>query len=140
MLGVMEIQEKVVDSVRQIWLAGLGAATMAQEEGTKMFDSLVQKGEEAEKQGGSLVTKLTEGFKDATDKAASTWDTVTKKFDEQVAGSLHRIGVPTRDEIATLTRRVDALITSVDKLRAKTPSAQTGTTAEIADEAIAAKV
>jgi hypothetical protein len=42
-----------------------------------------------------------------------------------VSASLHRMGVPTREEIATLTRRVDALIISVDKLRAKTPSADT---------------
>jgi polyhydroxyalkanoate synthesis regulator phasin len=107
MLGVTEVQEKVVGSVRNIWLAGLGAAVLAQEEGTKMFDTLVQKGEEAKK--------------DATEKATSTWDKVSHSFDEQVAQSLHRIGVPTREEIATLTRRVDALIASVDKLRAKTP-------------------
>ncbi len=105
MLDVTEIQEKVVGSVRNIWLAGLGAAIVAQEEGSKMFDNLVQKGEEAEKE--------------YREKVSSTWDTVSEKFDTQVAASLHRIGVPTRDEISTLTRRVDALIASVDKLRAK---------------------
>ncbi len=125
MLGVAELQEKVVGSVRHIWLAGLGAAVMAQEEGSKLFDTLVQKGEEIEKQGGSPMAKMKEGFKEATDKAASTWDTVGQKLDEQVSASLHRMGVPTREEIATLTRRVDALIASVDKLRAKTPSTQT---------------
>lgn len=108
MVGVTEIQEKVVGSVRSIWLAGIGAAIVAQEEGSKMFDTLVQKGEAAEKQ--------------ATDKATTTWGTVTEKFDQQVSASLHRIGVPTREEIATLTRRVDALIASVDKLRAKDES------------------
>lgn len=116
MLGVMEIPEKMVGSarqiwmgsVRQIWLAGLGAAAMAQEEGSKMFESLIKKGEHAEKE--------------ALDKAETTWDNVSHRFDKQVASSLQRIGVPTRDEIATLTRRVDALITSVDRLRTKTPS------------------
>ncbi len=105
MLGVADIQEKVVGSVRNIWLAGLGAAIVAQEEGTKMFDTLVHKGEAAEKE--------------YRDKATTTWDNVSEKFDTQVAASLHRIGVPTREEIATLTRRVDALIASVDKLRSK---------------------
>jgi polyhydroxyalkanoate synthesis regulator phasin len=105
MVSVTDVQEKVVGSVRNIWLAGLGAAVMAQEEGGKMFDTLVHKGEVAEKE--------------ATGKAASTWDSVSNRFDQQVAASLHRIGVPTREEIATLTRRVDALIASVDKLRAK---------------------
>jgi polyhydroxyalkanoate synthesis regulator phasin len=116
MLGVTEIPEKMVGSVRQIWmgsvrqvwLAGLGAAAMAQEEGGKMFERLVKKGEHAEKE--------------AVGKAESTWDNVSHRFDKQVASSLQRIGVPTRDEIATLTRRVDALITSVDRLRSKTPA------------------
>jgi polyhydroxyalkanoate synthesis regulator phasin len=123
MLGVADVQDKVVDSVRQIWLAGLGAAFLAQEEGSKLFDTLVQKGQEVEKQGGSPVTML-------KDKAASTWDTLSQKIDEQVGGSLHRMGVPTREEIATLTRRVDALIVSVDKLRAKTQAASPEATAE----------
>ena len=113
MLGVTELQDKVVDSVRNIWLAGLGAAVMAQEEGSKLFDTLVHKGEEVEKEGGSPLTKM-------RDKATTAWDNVTQKIDDQVAGSLRRMGVPTREEIATLTKRVDALIVSVDKLRAKT--------------------
>ncbi len=117
MLGVTELQDKVVDSVRNIWLAGLGAAAMAQEEGTKLFDTLVHKGEEVEKKGGSPLTMM-------KDKATSAWDNVTQRIDEQVGISLRRMGVPTREEIATLTKRVDALIVSVDKLRAKSPSAQ----------------
>jgi polyhydroxyalkanoate synthesis regulator phasin len=117
MLGVTELQDKVVDSVRNIWLAGLGAAAMAQEEGTKLFDTLVQKGEEVEKKGSSPLTMM-------KDKATSAWDNVTQKIDEQVGISLRRMGVPTREEIATLTKRVDALIVSVDKLRTKSPSAQ----------------
>lgn len=117
MLGVTELQDKVVDSVRNIWLAGLGAAVMAQEEGSKLFDTLVHKGEEVEKKGGSPLTMV-------KDKATDAWDNVTQKIDDQVGGSLRRMGVPTREEIATLTKRVDALIVSVDKLRAKTTSAE----------------
>jgi polyhydroxyalkanoate synthesis regulator phasin len=123
MLGVAELQDKVVDSVRQIWLAGLGAAVLTQEEGSKLFDTLVHKGQEVEKQGNSPVTML-------KDKATSTLDTLSQKIDDQVASSLHRMGVPTREEIATLTRRVDALIVSVDKLRAKTMAANPEATVE----------
>jgi poly(hydroxyalkanoate) granule-associated protein len=120
MLGATELQEKVVGSVRHVWLAGLGAALLAQEEGGRFLDSLVEKGEAFEKQEGSPVAKMKETLKEATDKATSTWDAVAKRIDGEVAASLRRMGVPTRDEIATLTRRVDALIASVDKLRAKT--------------------
>jgi poly(hydroxyalkanoate) granule-associated protein len=139
MLGVAELQEKVVGSVRNIWLAGLGAAALAQEEGSKLFDTLVQKGEDVEKQGGSPVAKMKESFKEATDKATSAWDNLAQKVDEQVTISLHRMGVPTREEIATLTRRVDALILSVDKLRAKAPAAQTDTAGEVPAETVGLK-
>lgn len=128
MRPVTEIQDNVVDSVRHIWLAGLGAAILAREEGSRIFDNLVQKGEEIEKRSGSPVTKVKDGLKEATKKASDTWDTFAQKFDDQVAASLHRIGVPTREEIATLTRRVDALIASVDKLRARTPNGHADTT------------
>lgn len=131
MRGVSELQESVVGSVRHIWLAGLGAASVAREEGSKMFDTLVQRGEEVEKKGGSPVEKMKESFKEVTDRASSTWDNVSQKFDAQVAASLHRIGVPTRDEIATLTRRVDALIASVDKLRARTSPGQSHSADEV---------
>lgn len=111
MRAVAELQENVVDTVRQIWLAGLGAAIVAQEEGSRMFDTLVHKGEEVEQKSGSPFARM-----------RGTWESVTQKFDEQVAASLHRIGMPSRDEIATLTRRVDALVASVDKLRARSVS------------------
>lgn len=142
MLGVTELQQKVVDSAHNIWLAGLGAATLAQEDGSKLFESLVQKGQEVEKTGGSPVMKVRDGLKetlkDAADRATATWEMLSGKVDEQVTASLHRMGLPTREEIATLTRRVDALIVSVDKLRAKS-SAHTDPPTELGNESMVVK-
>ena len=38
---------KIRESANQIWLAGLGAFSKAQQEGTKMFETLVEEGENA---------------------------------------------------------------------------------------------
>ncbi|HCW6263515.1 TPA: phasin family protein, partial [Acinetobacter baumannii] len=40
---------------KQIWLAGLGAFSRAEEEGNKLFDSLVKVGEELESKTGDLA-------------------------------------------------------------------------------------
>ena len=53
---------------QQIWLAGLGAFSRAEEEGNKLFDSLVKVGEELESKtvdfADSTVVKVTEKAKE----------------------------------------------------------------------------
>ena len=43
-----DLAKTVLDSSRQIWLAGLGAFSRAQQEGTKVFEILVKQGEALE--------------------------------------------------------------------------------------------
>ena len=40
-----DLSKSVLESSRQIWLAGLGAFSRAQQEGRKVFDTLVKQGE-----------------------------------------------------------------------------------------------
>ncbi|MGB5658402.1 MAG: phasin family protein, partial [Thermoanaerobaculia bacterium] len=40
-----DVQNEVVQSAQKIWLAGIGALATAEEEGSKLFNSLVKKGE-----------------------------------------------------------------------------------------------
>ena len=46
--GEKELAKSVLESSRQIWLAGLGAFSRAQAEGMKVFESLVKTGEAVE--------------------------------------------------------------------------------------------
>ena len=43
-----DLSKSVLESSRQIWLAGLGAFSRAQQEGTKVFENLVKQGEALE--------------------------------------------------------------------------------------------
>ena len=52
-------------------------------------------------------------------RAMSAWQQLGKGLDEQVTAALHRIGVPTRSEIATLGKRVELLTASIEKLKPK---------------------
>ena len=59
-------------------------------------------------------------LKKVTDKASSKvetrFDDLGERVDRQVTNALHRIGVPTRDEIKTLTLRVEELSHKVDRI------------------------
>ncbi|HEX3127504.1 MAG TPA: phasin family protein [Thermoanaerobaculia bacterium] len=108
------LQDELKDSAHRIWLAGLGALAAAGEEGTKMFDRLVDRGREYETRGREEARKQYEGAKTSTDDFLKTW---SDKLDESVTKALHRMGVPSRDEIHNLTRRVEELNAKVEMLK-----------------------
>ena len=102
------------ESAEQVWLAGLGALATAEEEGGKAFKTLVTKGERYQKKSiekpvGDAKKKVEGSVQDVRDRAGKTWKKVEDAFDHQVTAALHRLGVPTRKEIADLTRRVEKL-------------------------------
>ena len=39
-----ELQNDIMESAHKVWLAGLGAVAMAEQEGSKFFSGLVEKG------------------------------------------------------------------------------------------------
>src|SRR4030081_2153457 len=46
-----KLQDELKDSAHKIWLAGLGALAAAEQEGTKVFNRLVDRGREVESRG-----------------------------------------------------------------------------------------
>ncbi len=116
---VKAVQAGMTESARNIWLAGLGAVVYAQETGGKLFDDLVKRGREMEARAKLRPPDMTVTFRDATGRAMSAWQQLGKGLDEQVTAALHRMGVPTRSEIATLGKRVELLTASIEKLKPK---------------------
>ena len=122
-----KLADTVRDSAQQIWLAGLGAFSKAQEEGARVFDALVKEGKGLEaktrKMTGERVEEMTEQMskaaQSATTKANAAWDKLEKVFEDRVARSLNRLGVPTNKDINSLGKQVDELSAAVDALRAK---------------------
>ncbi len=115
-----EMQAGMTESAYRIWLAGLGAVAYAQENGTKLFNELVKRGREMESRAKIARPDMTATMKGATDRAMNAWQQLGKGVDEQVTAALHRMGVPTRHEIATLGKRVELLTASIEKLKPKT--------------------
>lgn len=121
-----DIKDEIKVQAEKVWLAGLGALATAEEEGGKLFRGLMKKGESIEKKGlaqfDKLKAKVETVAEAAKDRAGEAWGKVEDKvedvedrLDDRVAGVLRKIGVPSKNEIATLTRRVEELTLLVEK-------------------------
>ena len=111
-------------SAHEIWLAGLGALTLAEEEGGKLFRTLVKRGAGMEAQNKARLEKLIAKVKPISHDAGARLQKVGVGMDNGMAAVLHRLGVPTRKEIQGLTKRVEELTHSLERRpRHKKPAA-----------------
>jgi poly(hydroxyalkanoate) granule-associated protein len=102
------------DSAHKIWLAGLGALSSAEQEGERLFKTLVERGEKYETRVNGTVKKVRSKVGKARDRAGKTLHSIESAFDERVTSVLGRLGVPTRNEITRLTRKVEQLTRVVE--------------------------
>src|SRR6187455_2251388 len=122
--GVGDLPKAVLESSRQIWLAGLGAFAKAQAGGMKVFDTLVQQGEVLEKRTRSVAAETAAAARGAarakaqevSKMAGGTWDKLVQVFEDRVARALSKLGVYTQSDVEKLSERVDALAESVNTL------------------------
>ncbi len=115
-----KVHEEIKASAHKIWLAGLGALAAAEEEGSKIFNTLVEKGEGYESRGKEELAKVKDKVEGAFGKAEGSWEKLGDAFDEKVAGAVKRLGVPSSEEITNLTQRVEELTLKVDQLKTGT--------------------
>lgn len=114
----------VKDSAQQIWLAGMGAFSKAQEEGGKVFEALVKEGLSlqkrtqgiAEEKINEVTGKMTAMAGTVGAKAGQNWDKLEAIFEQRTAKALNKLGVPTAKDVQALVERVDALAAAVAKL------------------------
>ena len=125
----------VLESARDIWLAGLGAFSVAQQEsgklieqGNKLFEKLVAEGNKLEKQTRDVAEEAVGGFRGEVENKVETvrqtavdnWDKLEGVFEDRVSRVLGRLGVPTADDVNKLSARVQKLSREVSRLSTKT--------------------
>ena len=119
-----QIAQTVKDSAQQIWLAGLGAFSKAQEEGNKVFETLVKEGVSlqrktqavAEERIGDVTGKMSTLAEGVTAKAGQQWDKLESIFEDRVSKALNKLGVPSSKDVDSLVQRIDELSAQVAKL------------------------
>ncbi len=108
-----QLSEKIKESARQIWLAGLGAYTKAEEDTGKIFEKLVKEGEEIENLTRGVVEKQFKAVEDKVEgvreKASGTLGKLESVFDQRVSSALERLGIPSQSHVAELEKRIAAL-------------------------------
>ncbi len=112
--------QNITDSVKNVWLAGLGVVSVSQKEIEKLYGNLVKEGQSFENKSKKQVNKL-------TDKAESKFDTLKKEagkrinkiegfFEGQIEKALKKLDVPTNDELKALNKRLEALTAEIKKI------------------------
>ena len=122
-LNASALASSVKESAQQIWLAGMGAFSKAQEEGTKVFEALVKEGLTlqkktqgiAEEKLGDVAGKMSAMADTVSAKAGQNWDKLEAIFEQRTAKAMSKLGVPTAKDVAALSARVDALAAAVAK-------------------------
>jgi poly(hydroxyalkanoate) granule-associated protein len=137
--------DTVKESAQQIWLAGLGAFSKAQEEGGKVFEALVKEGvamqrrtqEAAEGKLAEATSRMAAMASELSGRASAPWDKLGPMFEQQLARGLKQLGVPSARDLDALQQRVAELERQVASLHPpagaprrparRTPARATGT-------------
>lgn len=129
--AVADFAAPVVESAREIWLAGLGAFSVAQaesgkmiEQGNKLFEKLVSEGVKLEKKTREVAETAVGDIKDEVEskvgavrqQAVDNWDKLENIFEDRVARVLGQLGVPTANDISKLSDRVQDLSLKVSEM------------------------
>ncbi len=142
-----QMSRSIVESAQQIWMAGVGAFTRAQGEGSKLFEALVKEGMTIEQTTRKLATGKVDAVRDAVEdrvgvvreRAVDTWDRLEKVFEDRVQRALNRLGVPSREDLTDLTSRVNELTAELRKLTKSAPAKASKPAAKAAAKAPARK-
>ncbi len=112
-----DTEPKAFDSMTDQVKAAVGKA---QEETGKLVDSLVREGGKIRDQTMKLADETVGEMKERVDevrgmvenvrtRAADTLDNLEQLFEERVSRALKRLGVPTRDDLQGIARRLEEL-------------------------------
>lgn len=111
-----QLRHDVSEAGHTLWLAGMGAVAQVEEEGRALFEELVEKGRKAEvrqfKAIDRTVARTSERVRELSDK-------VQGRVEDGARELLHRLGLPTRDDLDTLAGRISALSKKVDQVAAE---------------------
>lgn len=104
----------------KIWLASLGLVDVATENGGRLFEYLVEKGESFEArhrdQFDGAREKAREAGRAARSGAERGWSRVSEGVETRVSSAFSRVGVTGR-ELEKLRKRLDEISSRVDELK-----------------------
>jgi poly(hydroxyalkanoate) granule-associated protein len=107
------------ESARNVWLAGMGALALAEQEGGRLFDRLVKMGTAFEAKNRKRLGAVVDNVKDLGHDVGAAFGKAVAPVNHAMDSAMERLGVPSRREISTLSRRVEELTRVVDRSRSR---------------------
>jgi len=125
--AVATAQDKMLEAVHQVWLAGLGAASKTRRGAPELFQELVSEGARVHAQTrgaaekvlrsvvGDVQGRINSRVGQVRGQAEDTLAGLEKIFQTRVRRALTQLGVPSAEEVEALSKRVDALNANIDR-------------------------
>jgi len=111
-IGVSKEVLKMIDLLRKILVAGIGAAVLTREKVEGLVDELVKRGEIASKEGPKLVKELLKESQKAKKE-------LEEKIEEATQKTLKKLRLATRAEIEELKIKLEKLEKKIGKMEEK---------------------
>ena len=96
------------------------AVGKAQQESSKLIESIAKEGEKVKAQTQKLAEEELEKargkFEEVKSKAVDRWDNLERIFEDRVSRVLTRLGIPNREDFHAIAKRLDALNENVKEL------------------------
>ncbi len=117
------------ERAKEVWLAGLGALSAVEEEGSKLFRNLVVRGEEFESKRKEQISELwdevSERYDEVGNRVGEKFEKVEETIEKSIRSVITEMGIPTRKEVEELSNKVDELIKKVNQMSEKHVSSTT---------------
>ncbi|MEW6369128.1 MAG: phasin family protein [Acidobacteriota bacterium] len=98
--------------VRDLWLATLGAFSLAEEEVNKFVKRLVDRGSISQDEGKKIIQEM-------KNKVKKNRSDFTKLIEDGVSTALEKLNIPSKEEVVELTKKVDELTRKIDAFSTK---------------------
>ncbi len=108
-----ESRKPLLEAVRRVVLASVGAVALAQDAAEDLVNRLVERGEIAEEDGKKLVGEMRER---RTKRAGAGAERASEEVDRRVQDVMDRMNVPTKADIDALSAKITELTEKVDEL------------------------
>jgi len=103
----------LLDGARKLFLVGLGAVMLAQDEMVDLGNKLVERGEATQEKRREMANDFISNRKKKGRQMAKKAE---KDFNKQMENVLHRMNLPTRSEVRSLNNKIGRLTKKVDEL------------------------
>ena len=112
----LSVVSGMMQRAQELWWAGLGVVSVAEDAGSKVFGALVEEGKSWEQAQRERRAQTAERVEELTEEGARAVEVVEERVRSEVNEALHRIGVPHRDDIDELRDQIDTLADRMDQL------------------------